>query len=77
METAENTKKLLSFVEKKFIKDELDNDSLVQLIELCGKYLNLQTIPDYAKEYNMSYNGVKKHRKIVVIFNTKYVIDND
>jgi hypothetical protein len=74
--TAENTKKLLSFVEKKFINDELDNDSLVQLIELCGRYLNLQTIPDYAKEHNMSYNGVKKCRQIINIFNTKFVIDN-
>ena len=25
------------------------NDGLVQLIELAGSFLNLQTIPDYAK----------------------------
>lgn len=72
-----NTNKLLSFVEQKFINNELDNDSLVQLIELCGKYLNLQTIPDYAKDNNLSYNGVKNYRKIVTLFNVKFVVDND
>lgn len=58
-------------------KNELTNDDLVQLIEHLGGYLNLRTIPDYAKENNMSYNGVKKFRTIKTIFNTKYVIDND
>jgi hypothetical protein len=48
----------------------------VQVIELCGMLLNLQTIPDYAKENNMSYNGVKKCRKIVPLFNINFVIDN-
>ena len=55
---------------------ELTNDDLVQLIEHIGAYLNLQTIPDYAKEHKLSYNGVKKFRTIKTIFNTKFVIDN-
>lgn len=55
---------------------ELSNDDLVQLIEHVGAYLNIATIPDYAKEHNMSYNGVKKFRQIKTIFKTKYVIDN-
>jgi hypothetical protein len=33
-------------------------------------------LPNYAKENNMSYNGVKKFREIKTIFNTKFVIDN-
>jgi len=53
------------------------NEGLVQLIELVGIYLNLQTISDYAKSHQMSYNGVKKHRKVVEVFKTKYVIDNE
>ena len=53
------------------------NEGLVQLIELAGGFLNLKTIPDYAKENNMSYNGVKKFRKIETIFGIKFVIDND
>jgi hypothetical protein len=50
---------------------------LVQFIEVAGSFLNLQTIPDYAKKHNLSYNGVKKHREIVTIFNVKFVIDNE
>lgn len=40
-------------------------------------YLNLQTIPDYAKSNGKSYNGVKKFRNVVTIFNVKFVVDND
>lgn len=58
-------------------RGELTNEELVQLIEHIGGYLNLSTIPDYAKQHNMSYNGVKKFRTIKTIFNTKYVIDNE
>ena len=77
MSITENTNKLLKFTAEKFEKGELDNDSLVQLIELCGNYLNIETLPNYAKINNLSYNGVKKHRNIVKIFNVKFVIDND
>ena len=76
-EIVENTDKLLNFVSKKFESGELNNESLIQLIELCGSYLNLKTIPDYAKENNLSYNGTKKFRTIKILFNTKFVIDND
>lgn len=54
----------------------LSNDEMVQLIELIGMYLNLQTIPNYAKLHSLSYNGVKKNRKIIQIFHVKFVIDN-
>lgn len=56
------------------------NAALVQLIELAGGFLNLMTIADYAKKHNMQYQGAKKdtqHRRNIVIFNTKYIIDND
>jgi hypothetical protein len=70
-----NGEKLNRFVFEKFQAGELDNGDLVELIELCGDFLNLKTIPDYAKENNLSYNGVKKHRNIITLFNQK--IDND
>ena len=76
-QTPENTTKLLKFVADKFQANELDNNSLLQLIELCGSYLNIQSITDYAKANAMSYNGVKNHRQIVEIFKQKFVIDND
>ena len=56
--------------------DLLDNDKLVQIIELAGSLLNLQTISAYAKNNQLSYNGVKKHRRIINIFGCKFVIDN-
>ena len=55
---------------------ELSNNDMVQIIEHVGGYMNIATISQYAKETKMSYNGVKKFRPIVKIFNTKFVIDN-
>jgi hypothetical protein len=41
LEIKENTEKLMKFVSEKFEDNQLNNDSLVQLIELAGSYLNL------------------------------------
>jgi len=73
----QNTDKLLLFVAEKFRNDELDNDSLIQLIELCGGYLNLKTRSDYAKANGLSYQGARDHRKNITLFNTKFIVDND
>jgi hypothetical protein len=72
----QNTIDLLKVVSEKIEQNEIDNDGIVQLIELAGDYLNLKTISYYAKINNLSYNGVKKNRKIIKIFNVKFVIDN-
>lgn len=72
----ENTVKLIRFVEEKFLNDELDNESLVELFKEMGVYLNLKTIPDYAKAYGLTYEGVKRGRQIEEIFGCKFVIDN-
>ena len=72
-----NGEKLLSFLDDKISDAELTNNDLVQFIESVGKYLGLKTIPYYAKENNISYNGVKKFRKTVKILNVKFVIDNE
>ena len=66
----------LNDIGRKIQTEQWSNIALVQLIELSGGFLNLKTIPDYAKENNMSYNGVKKFRKIETIFGVKFVIDN-
>jgi hypothetical protein len=58
-------------------RDQLKNEDLVQIIEHVGGYLNLETISDYAKKNNLSYNGVKKCRKTMNLFNVKFVIDNE
>jgi hypothetical protein len=73
----ENTQKLIDFVSRKFEAGELDNSSLVELFKHTGAYLNLKTISDYARDNKMSYEGVKKCRKIEEIYGVKFVIDND
>ena len=57
--------------------NELTNDEIVQIIELCGMYLNIKTVSDYATANNLSYNGVKNNRYIKEIFGVKFVIDNE
>ncbi len=73
------TEKEAKTIEKfgKFVfENNVSNDFLVQIIELAGDFLNLQTISDYARSHGKTYNGVKKCRKIKKIFNVKFVIDN-
>lgn len=52
------------------------NAGLVQLIELAGMYLNIKTIPDYAKDQRITYNGAIKRIRPITIFNVKFIIDN-
>lgn len=72
-----NGKKLIEFLDDKMYDGNFTNDDLVQFIESVGKYLNLQTIANYANSNKMSYNGVKEFRTIKEIFDVKFVIDND
>ena len=72
----ENTSKLIDFISRKFEAGELDNNSLVEIFKANGRYLNLETISDYAKRIGLSYQGVKSCRKIEEIYNVKFVIDN-
>ncbi len=77
MQTTLNTEKLKNFIAEKFESGEINNQSLVQIIELCGQYLNLKTISDHARKNKLSYNGTKNFRTVVNLFNVKFVIDND
>lgn len=62
---------------EKYIYEKVpSNDFLVQIIELSGKYLNLQTISNYAKNNNLSYNGVKNYRQKITLFGKTFIIDN-
>ena len=75
-----NTIKLKKFIAEKFEKSELDNDSLVEIITLCGEYLNLMTVSDYAKSKNIRYTAAIKDyngRQNIELFGVKFVIDND
>jgi hypothetical protein len=68
--------KLIDFLDEKMHTNNFTNEDLVQFIEAVGRYLNLQTIPDYAKEHKMSYTGVRDHRNVETIFNVKFVVEN-
>jgi len=69
--------KILNRLSELIETNQLNNEDLVQIIEHVGGYLNLETISEYAKKNNLSYNGVKKCRKTMTLFNVKFVIDND
>jgi hypothetical protein len=71
-----NGEKLLYFLDEKMYDGNFTNNDLIQFIESAGKYLGLQTLPNYAKENNMSYNGVKKFREVKKVLGVKFVIDN-
>lgn len=64
-------------LDKYLYENKMSNEELVQIIEVAGSYLNLKTISLYAKDNGLSYNGVKKCRKIITIFGTKLVMDNE
>ncbi len=73
---SELTKKeqiVIDRIEQLTFEGELSDDCLVQIIELCGKYLNLETIPNAAKRTGKSYNGIKKTSKIIALFGVKFV----
>jgi hypothetical protein len=69
--------KIIINIHKGMNSNMLSNDDMVQIIEVCGSYLNIKTIPDYATQNNLSYNGAKNHRNVRKIFNVRFVIEND
>ena len=76
-EIQQNTDKLISLIATKFEAGELDSDSLVQIFEVIGNYLNLKTVSDYAGLHRLTYNGVINTREVKEIFVVKFVVDNN
>jgi hypothetical protein len=74
---SENEQTTLEKFGKYIHENNVSNEFLVQIIELSGRMLNLKTISDYAKYNGISYNGAKKFRNKIELFNTKFIIDND
>ena len=71
--TERHLDKIEEYIYKTLQRDEMD---LVQLFERINTYANLETISNYAKRNNLSYNGVKKHRNIITLFGVKFVYDD-
>ena len=57
------------------IQEEENINNLVQIIEQASKKLNIKTISQYAKDNNMSYNGVKNNRNFTTLGGVKFVVD--
>ena len=68
--------KISEYVYKSLQNEELNCDGLVQLIEQLNTYLNLKTLPKYAKDNAITYNGAKNNRKIIELFGCKFIADN-
>ncbi len=45
------------------------------LVQYIAQELNLKTTSNYAKDNNMSYNGVKKHRPYILIDGVKFHVE--
>ena len=56
---------------------EINNADMVKIIEHCFIILNLQTLSDYAKTHNISYNGAKLRKNNIILANVKFIIDNE
>ena len=77
MKSTVHIDKIEEYVYKCLQKDELSDEDLVQIIERVNNYLNLKTIQKYSIDNGISYNGAKKHRKIIKLFGCKFIADND
>ncbi|MFZ1786731.1 MAG: hypothetical protein WAT92_00405 [Saprospiraceae bacterium] len=77
MKNNELKDKILINIIKGMNQNMLSNEDLIEIINMSGSFLNLMTISDYAKSNKISYNGAKKFRKKVKIFNVNFVIDNN
>jgi Na+/phosphate symporter len=76
------TKTIKEHLSKRVQNNELNNESIIELIDLLGTYLNAETISDYSKRTKLSYNGTLQRMgngrlKTFTLFKTKFVIEND
>ena len=71
-----NIKDLQENISVMFENDLYSDSDLINIINQCGDYLNIISPKDYAKVNNVSCvtsNKETVNRKIVSIFNTKFI----
>lgn len=59
------------------INNKCSSSFLVELIELGFDFLNADTIPNFAKKREKSYQGIIKTKQIKIIRGVRFVIDPD
>lgn len=59
----------------KFINETEDLNFLVQIIELAFYKSGAKTFTNFAESNGISYNGVKKFRKHIVLDGKKFAVD--
>jgi hypothetical protein len=69
--------KIIAHLIERHKKGELSNDNIVQIIESIGSIIGLNTIQEYAKINNKSYNGVKNFGQTKQMFGVKLAYDKD
>jgi hypothetical protein len=70
-------KDMLKRFDKMLHENGASNEFLLAVANTCFDYLNPLSIPEYKTKYGMSYNGVKKCRKKIIILRKQYIIDNE
>lgn len=69
--------KISEHIDRRILNGELSNDDIVYICKQIMAYLNPTPVSEYAKQNNMSRQGVYKYRKIITLFGKKVVIEND
>ena len=68
--------KSLENFEKAIINGKFSTEGLVHFFELCGQYLNVCSLTEYAKQNRLSYNGAKKRKQTRNLNGIKYLVNN-
>lgn len=77
MESSIHIEKIKEYIDRCMLKGDLHPDDLVQIIEHNNTYINLKTIPKYAKDNNISDSGARRYRKVLTLFGVKFIADNE
>ena len=69
---------VIESIERQIYEGSLSECDQLKLLNILCKYLNLQTITDYAKSEKISYNGAKKRKtESVEISGIKFIVNNE
>lgn len=74
-ELTQREQNIVDRIEELIYKGEISQHCQVQIIELIGKYLGIETIQDKANTTGKSYNGIKKTYRTIDLFGCKFCLE--